>query len=88
MTQAFRNKLTTRNRPQGHRARSVSGQRVDLDGGGAHRPHLAGRRDRPLYVDIAIRRWRRMTSDRAINAESGFDFAALEVEQTGARHGR
>ena len=88
MTQTLRDKLTTRNRPQRHRARSVSAQRVDLDGGGAHRPHLPRCRNRPPYVDIAIRRWRRMTGERAIHAESCVDVAALELEETGARHGR
>jgi DNA modification methylase len=42
----------------------------------------------PLYVDIAIRRWQRMTGEGAIHAESGVDFAALELEETGARHDR
>ena len=38
----------------------------------------------PLY--IAIRRQRRVTDERAIHAESGVDFEALELEETGARH--
>ena len=42
----------------------------------------------PLYVDIAIRRWQRLTGERAIHAESGVDFAALEFAETGARHER
>ena len=42
----------------------------------------------PLYVDVAIRRWQRMTGERGIHAESGVDFAALELEQTEARHVR
>jgi DNA modification methylase len=42
----------------------------------------------PHYVDIAIRRWQRMTGDRAIHAERGIDFAALELEETWARHDR
>jgi DNA modification methylase len=42
----------------------------------------------PLYVDIAIRRWRRITGERAVHAESGIDLAALELEETGARHER
>ena len=42
----------------------------------------------PLYVDIAIRRWRRITGERAVHAENGVDFAALELEQTEARHAR
>lgn len=40
----------------------------------------------PLYVDVAIRRWRRMTGEPAIHAESGIDFAALEPKVTEARH--
>jgi DNA modification methylase len=40
----------------------------------------------PLY--IAIRRWRRVTGERAVHAENGVDFAALELEETGARHER
>ena len=42
----------------------------------------------PLYVDIAIRRRRRITGERAVHAENGVDFAALELEQTEARHAR
>jgi DNA modification methylase len=40
----------------------------------------------PLYVDVAIRRWQRMTGEQAIHAESGVRFAALEPEETGVRH--
>ena len=42
----------------------------------------------PLYVDIAIRCWQRMAGERAVHAENGVDFAALELEQTEARHER
>jgi DNA modification methylase len=42
----------------------------------------------PLYVDVAIRRWSRLTGDRAIHAESCVELAALELEETGARHDR
>ena len=42
----------------------------------------------PLYVDIAIRRWQRMTGERAVHAESGVDFTALEIEKSDARHDR
>ena len=42
----------------------------------------------PPYVDIAIRRWRRITGERAVHAENGVDFAALELEETEARHAR
>ena len=42
----------------------------------------------PLYVDIAIRRWRRITGERAVHAENGVDFAALVLEETEARHER
>ena len=41
----------------------------------------------PLYVDIAIRRRRRITGERAVHAENGVDFAALVLEET-ARHER
>ena len=37
----------------------------------------------PLYVDVCVRRWQR---GRAIHAESGVDFAALERHETEARH--
>lgn len=40
----------------------------------------------PLYVDVCVRRWQRMTGGRAIHAESGVDFAALELKETEARH--
>jgi hypothetical protein len=33
----------------------------------------------PLY--IVIRRWRRVTGERTIHAESGIDLAALELER-------
>jgi DNA modification methylase len=42
----------------------------------------------PLYVDVAIRRWQRMTGERAAHAESGVDFTALEIEKSDARHDR
>jgi DNA modification methylase len=42
----------------------------------------------PLYVDVAIRRWQRMTGERAVHAESGVDFTALEIEKSDARHDR
>jgi DNA modification methylase len=40
----------------------------------------------PLYVDVAIRRWRRMTGEEAVHAVSGADFGALELKETEARH--
>ena len=40
----------------------------------------------PLYVDVAIRRWRRMTGEPVVHAESGKDFAELELEDAEARH--
>jgi DNA modification methylase len=40
----------------------------------------------PYY--IAIRRWRRVTDERAVHAENGVDFDALELEKKGARHER
>jgi DNA modification methylase len=42
----------------------------------------------PLYVDITIRRWQRMTGERAIHVVSGVEFAALELEGTESRHDR
>jgi len=42
----------------------------------------------PLYVDVAIRRWQRMTGERAVHAESGVDFTAREIEKSDARHDR
>jgi DNA modification methylase len=42
----------------------------------------------PLYVDVAIRRWQRMTGERAIHVESGIDFVSLELEESEARHER
>ena len=50
-----------------------------------------GRICRDVEIDalyIAIRRWRRVTGERTIHAESGIDLAALELEETGARHAR
>jgi DNA modification methylase len=38
----------------------------------------------PVYVDVAIRRWWRMTGDPVIHAESGAQFAGLESAE--ARH--
>ena len=38
----------------------------------------------PLYVDVAIRRWRRMTGEPVIHAESGAEFAALELQEVEA----
>jgi DNA modification methylase len=41
----------------------------------------------PIYVDVAIRRWQRLTGERAIHAQSGADFALLSAGTTEARHG-
>jgi DNA modification methylase len=40
----------------------------------------------PLYVDVAIRRWRRMTGGEAIHAVSGVEFGTLELKEMEARH--
>jgi DNA modification methylase len=40
----------------------------------------------PLYVDVAIRRWRRMTGEAVVHAETGKDFAELELEDAEASH--
>ena len=50
-----------------------------------------GRICRDVEIDalyIAIRRWRRITGERAVHAENGVDFAALVLEETEARHER
>ena len=50
-----------------------------------------GRICRDVEIDalyIAIRRWRRITGERAVHAENGVDFAALVLEETEARHAR
>jgi DNA modification methylase len=36
----------------------------------------------PIYVDVAIRRWQRMTGDTAIHAETGAGFTELEMRAT------
>ena len=40
----------------------------------------------PLYVDVAIRRWRRMTGEAVVHAGTGRDFAELELQDAEARH--
>jgi hypothetical protein len=40
----------------------------------------------PLYLDVAIRRWRRMTGEEAIHAVSGADFGTLELKEMEPRH--
>jgi DNA modification methylase len=40
----------------------------------------------PIYVDVAIRRWRRVTGEPAIHAESGATFDEIELHQMEARH--
>jgi DNA modification methylase len=42
----------------------------------------------PLYVDVAIRRWRRMTGDPVIHVETGADFADREARSGGSVHVR
>jgi hypothetical protein len=37
----------------------------------------------PIYVDVAIRRWRRMTGDAAIHVETGAEFSELETRDRG-----
>jgi DNA modification methylase len=87
MTQLLRDKLTTRDGPGdivldpflGSGSTLMAGERT----GRTWRVEID-----PLYVDIAIRRWQRMTGEGAIHAENGVDFAALELEETGVRHER
>jgi DNA modification methylase len=38
----------------------------------------------PIYVDVAIRRWRRMTGEPAIHAGRGSPFEETELQQTEA----
>ena len=33
----------------------------------------------PLYVDVAIRRWEKVTKKRAVNSETGLTFAETEA---------
>jgi hypothetical protein len=73
--------------PRRHRARSVSQQRTPLVAAQRRRRIWRGIEIDPLYVDIAVRCWRRMTGGRAIR-ESGADFAALEFNETEARRDR
>jgi DNA modification methylase len=42
----------------------------------------------PIYIDVAIRRWRRMTGEPAVHAESGAPFDETELQQMEARHVR
>jgi DNA modification methylase len=43
----------------------------------------------PIYVDVGIRRWRRMTGEAAVHNESGADFADLEaLREEGAHVGQ
>jgi DNA modification methylase len=42
----------------------------------------------PIYIDVAIRRWRRMTGEPAIHAESGAPFNEIELQHAEARHVR
>ena len=42
----------------------------------------------PLYVDVAIRRWQRMTGEQATHGERGVDIAAVELEGSEVRHER
>jgi DNA modification methylase len=86
MTQILRDKRATRNR---------SGDIVlDPFPGSGSTLMAAERTDRicrgieidPLY--IAIRRWRRVSGERAVRAENGVEFDELELEKKGARHDR
>jgi DNA modification methylase len=87
MTQARRDKQTTRDDPGdivldpflGSGSTLITAERT----GRTWRVEID-----PLYVDIAIRRWQRMTGEGVIHAENGVDFAALELEETGVRHQR
>jgi DNA modification methylase len=36
----------------------------------------------PLYIDTAIRRWQKMTGEKAVHAETGKTFDALAAERT------
>ena len=86
MTQVLRDKLTKRDRPGDIVIDSFLGSGSTLMAAERTGRICRGIEIDPLYVDIAIRRWQRMTGERATHAESGVDFAALELEETGARH--
>lgn len=52
-------------------------------GDDAHRrrevwPYRLGIELDPLYVDVAIRRWQKLTKRHAVNAETGLTFAETE----------
>jgi DNA modification methylase len=88
MTQLLRDKLTTRDGPGDIVLDSFLGSGSTLMAAERTGRICRGIEIDPLYVDIAIRRWQRMTGERAIHAESGVDFEALEPEETEARHDR
>jgi DNA modification methylase len=88
MTQTLRDKLTTRDRPWDIVLDPFLGNGSTLMAAERTGRICCGIEIDPLYVDVAIRRWQRLTGDRAIHAESCVDFAALELEETGARHDR
>jgi hypothetical protein len=37
----------------------------------------------PLYVDVAIRRWEKLTGRAAVHAQSGISFAELAQQRAG-----
>jgi hypothetical protein len=73
--------------PRRHRARSVSRQQTTLVAAERTRRVWRGVEIDPPYVDVAVRRWRRLTGDRAIHVSCA-DFAVFELEETEARHDR
>ena len=86
MTQTLRDKLTTRDRPWDIVLDQFLG-----NGSTLMAAERTGRICRDVEIDalyIAIRRWRRITGERAVHAENGVDFAALVLEETEARHER
>ena len=89
MTQVRRDKQTTREGPGDIVLDPFLGSGSTLMAAGGRTGRICrGVEIDPLYVDIAIRRWRRITGERAVHAENGVDFAALVLEETEARHER
>jgi DNA modification methylase len=84
MKPALRDKRATRNRPGDIVLDPFLGSGSTLSAAERTGRICRGVEIDPLY--ITIRRWRRVTGERAAHTENGVDFAALEREETGARH--
>ena len=64
-------------RREAPRPRPLRRQRHDGDRGRDHRPRAAGLELDPLYVDVAVRRWEKLTGKAAIHVETGLSRTAL-----------